>query len=216
VRIGLFGGTFNPIHTAHLVLAEQARDVLGLKQVIFVPAKVPPHKRNHTLARPEHRMEMARLAIQGNRRFTLSDIEVKRSGPSYSVDTVEAMRRRFGARCELLFLIGSDTIPELPKWHRIDELLDRCVIVPLTRPGVDVPPVEKLATELGAHQARGILDRMIEMPLIGISATAVRRRVDEGRSVRYLVPDSVADYIAEKGLYKGSRADEADTSAPIP
>jgi nicotinate-nucleotide adenylyltransferase len=206
-RIALYGGTFNPIHMAHLVLAETACDVLGLKEVIFIPSKIPPHKQKRVLAPATARERMVRLAVEDNPRFTVSDIELKRRGPSYTIDTVNAFRRRVGARYEIMFLIGGDTVGELHKWHRIDELVKSCLFVPLSRPGVVLPTVDQLARKLGEKEARGILDRMIEMPRLDISASDIRSRVAEGRSIRYLVPDVVATCIAADGLYGRAKSD---------
>ena len=145
---------------------------------------------------------MVRLAVAGNERFGVSDIELKRHGPSYTVHTVEAMRRRFGRGAGLYFLIGTDTVAELPTWHEIGRLVQLCVIVPLSRPGVRIPRQTTLAPALGRNEARRILARTMQMPRLDISASDIRRRVAEGRSIRYLVPEPVADYIQRKGLYR--------------
>lgn len=201
-RIGLYGGSFNPVHVAHLVLAEQACEALALDRVVFIPARLPPHKDPAGLVAARERVRMVRLALTGNPRFSVSEIELKRRGRSFSIDTVLAMRRRFGAKAELFFLIGADTIAELPTWRQVGRLVRLCTFVPLSRPGVRLPKAGDLALTLGAKEARGILKRMIKMPRLEISASDIRRRVVEGRSIRYLVPDAVDAYIRRKKLYK--------------
>ena len=200
-RIGIFGGSFDPIHTAHLLLAEQACEVLGLERVIFVPARLPPHKDCATLASARDRLKMVRLAVADNPRLAVSDIELRREGPSYTVDTILAMRRRFGKGAELFFLIGGDTVAELPTWRDIGRLVELCTVVPLSRPGARAAQVSALTSALGRKEARGILSRTIRMPLLGISATDIRARASEGRSIRYLVPSAVEEYIRRKRLY---------------
>jgi len=200
-KIGVLGGTFDPIHNAHLLLAEQARESLGLERVIFIPAKAPPHKRKARLAPAADRLRMVHLATQGNSGFAVSDIELRRRGPSYTVDTIRALKRQLERESRLFFLIGGDTIGELPIWRNIRALVRLCEIVPLTRPGAPPPRVGELAKAIGKEEARALVGRLIEMPLMDISATDIRRRVAEGRSVRYLVPEVVREYIQRKGLY---------------
>jgi len=202
-RIGVYGGSFNPIHLAHLRLAEEARERLDLERVIFVPARLPPHKDPSVLAGAQDRLRMVRLAIAGNAAFAVSDTELRRRGPSYTVDTVAAMRRRYGDEARLFFLIGTDTIEELPTWRDIGRLVRLCTFVPLSRPGARRPRVAALAGAVGRAEARAILARALPMPEMDISATDIRRRVAEGRSIRYLVPQAVADYIRRRGLYRG-------------
>jgi len=213
-RIGIFGGSFDPIHTAHLLLAEQACDVLGLERVIFVPARLPPHKDPAALTSARDRLKMVRLAVADNPRLTVSDIELRREGPSYTVDTIRAMRRRLGKGAELFFLIGGDTVAELPTWRDVSGLVELCTVVPLSRPGVRKPPVSALISALGKKEARGILSRTIKMPLLDISATDVRARVSEGRSIRYLVPPAVEEYIRRKLLYKSAGKSTTAPSRP--
>ena len=200
-RIGLYGGSFNPIHVGHLVLAEQACERLCLDRAIFLPARLPPHKDPLELAPATHRVHMTRLAVAGNAKFSVSELELRRKGRSYTIDTVAAMRRRFGVKTEIFFLIGADTVGELPTWRKIRELVERCRFVPLSRPGVRLPKVEDLAPALGLKEARGIRKRMIRMPRLEICSSDIRRRIAEGRSIRYLVPDAVAEYIARHKLY---------------
>ena len=200
-RIGLFGGSFNPTHFAHLLLAEYAAEALALDRVIFIPARMPPHKGGGELASARHRARMARVAVADNPRFSVSEIELRRGGRSYTIDTVRAMRRRFGDGAEMFFLIGADTVGELGTWRQIRKLVTLCQFVPFRRPGVRLPTRLELAREIGEKAARGILERMIRMPRLEISASDIRGRVAAGRSIRYLVPDAVAEYIRKHGLY---------------
>jgi len=201
-KIGLFGGSFNPVHVAHLVLAEEATEALGLERVLFIPARVPPHKRGSELASARDRVRMARVAVAGNPRFSVSEVELRRGGCSYTIDTVRGMRRRFGRKAELYFLVGSDTVGELKTWRRIRTLARLCRFVSFGRPGVRAANFADLAAAVGEKAARDILNNVIRMPRLEISSSDIRRRVAEGRSIRYLVPDAVAEYIARKGLYR--------------
>ena len=202
-KLGVFGGSFNPIHLGHLVLAETAREALGLERVIFIPAKLPPHKRAAALAAGADRLAMIRLAIAGNSSLAVSDIELRRPGVSYSVDTVRALREKFGAGTQIYFLIGMDTVAELTGWREIALLARLCQFVPLSRPEHAAPNAAALERAIGRLQARALLKRALPMPLIGISSSEIRRRVAQGRTIRYLVPDAVVAYIRRKRLYVG-------------
>jgi len=202
VPIGLLGGSFNPIHVAHLMVAEEARGRLGLERVVFVPARVSPHKLDRPPAPAEDRLRMVQLAIADNPAFEASDIELRREGPSYSFDTLQHLREQSGGEWDRHFLVGADTLPELPAWHRVRELADLCKFVVFSRPGESLDALEPLRGALRDDQVAGIAARRIEIPLIGVSSTEVRRRVREGLSVRYLVPEAVRRYIVAKGLYR--------------
>jgi nicotinate-nucleotide adenylyltransferase len=209
VPIGLLGGSFNPIHLGHLVLAEGARVRLGLERVLLVPARCSPHKQGQPHAAPEDRLRMVELAIADNPAFEASDIEVRRDGPSYSIDTVQQLRRQSGETWDIHFLIGADSLGELAAWHRVGELADLCKFVVFSRPqerGAGTPrpqdALECLRGALSEEQVAAIAERCLEMPLIGVSSTDIRRRVREGLSIRYLVPEPVRRYIAAKGLYR--------------
>lgn len=200
-KIGILGGSFNPIHMGHLVLAETAREALGLERVVLVPAKLPPHKNAFALAEGKDRLKMVRLAVAGNPALEASDIELRRPGVSYTVDTLRALRERYGGEAEIYFLLGMDTVSELPTWREIGDLAKLCRFVPLSRPGV--PPADEsvLARAVGRDEAHAVLERAIAMPLMEISSSDIRRRIAGGRTIRYLVPDPVADYIRRRGLY---------------
>ncbi len=193
---GIFGGTFDPPHIGHLILAETARSELGLSEVVFMPAADPPHKQGKVLTPTEHRVEMVRRAIAPNGRFALSMLDV-REGPNYTVDTMRLLREEWGNTVEIYFLLGLDSLIDLPSWHKPLELLDLVKLAVVARPGyhADMASLERALP--------GIVDRVVFVPapLIGISSTAIRSRVQEGDSIRYLVPRSVETYIYEQGLY---------------
>jgi nicotinate-nucleotide adenylyltransferase len=200
-KLGVLGGSFNPVHLGHLVLAETAREALGLERVLFIPAKLPPHKRAAALADGADRLAMVRLAVAGNPALAVSDIELRRPGVSYSVDTVRALRENLGPGTEIYFLIGMDTVAELTGWREIAALARLCKFVPLSRPGIAGPNAAALESAIGKLPARAIIKRAVAMPVIGISSSDIRRRVAQGRTIRYLVPDAVAAYIRRKRLY---------------
>ena len=202
MNLGVFGGSFNPIHLGHLILAEQMREHFALEKVLFIPAKEPPHKRNHALAPAADRREMVRLAVAGNEAFEVSDIELRREGASYTIDTIQELQRRFGAGAELHFIIGSDTVRELPTWHRVGELLRLCEFVIGARPGHEARVREHLSGILSDEELSALEARTVTIRLIQISATDIRERVRSGRSIRYLVPSAVEEYIAKRGLYQ--------------
>jgi nicotinate-nucleotide adenylyltransferase len=206
VNCGVFGGTFNPVHLAHLCLAEAAREALGLSRVCFVPAAVPPLK-HRGLAAASERLEMVRLATASNAAFEALDLELERPGPSYSVDTL----RELQGRAPLWFLIGSDALRELDLWHRPDELLGLASLGVVCRPGSEGPLLELLPErfrgqfregERGLEHESGREVRAIPFSALEISASEIRARRASGRSIRYLVPDAVLDYIEKHGLYR--------------
>ncbi len=198
----LFGGTFNPIHIGHLIVARAAAEHLGVGRVVLIPSANPPHKSGEELASPADRLEMARAATAGEPGFEVDDIELRREGPSYTVLTVRAFRRRLGDEVPLFWLIGADTLSELAAWYRTAELVSLCRIVTAVRPGYDRPDTTPLRRVLSAEHVRRLEEDIIPTPRIDISATDIRRRVREGRSIRFLVPDAVADRIVAGGLYR--------------
>jgi|SRR5579872_4912244 len=195
MRLGILGGTFDPIHNAHLFIAEEARVRVPLDRVVFVPNAVPPHKPSHDVAPARHRLAMAQLATRSNPAFDCSAVEIERPGPSYTVDTLKAFKADYPG-AELFFITGMDTIPEIPTWRRPEEILRLCTLVAAERPGYALDMAEQ---ELPA----ALQERVLPLPTthLDISATEIRRRVREGLPIRYLTPDSVVDYIARHGLY---------------
>jgi len=197
-RIGLLGGTFDPVHHGHLMLAEEARSTMGLDQVLFVPAGEPPHKLNESHAAPAHRVNMLELAIAGNPAFGISRVDIDRPGPHYSVDMVRRIREGVAEEVELFFLMGLDSLAHLMTWHEPAELLAHCRLVVARRPGSTVDH-EALVAALPLLEDRLYF---VEMPLIEIAGEDLRRRVRCGQPIRYQVPESVRGYIAQQGLYR--------------
>jgi len=200
-RIGLFGGSFDPIHFGHLISARSLAEQLGLDRVILVPAAQPPHKQHRQITPGPHRLAMAELAVEGDPLFEVSDVELRRQGPSYTFDTVSEMRTRLGTRASLFWFIGADSLPELPSWYRISELVDAVQIVTATRPGWEPPPLARLEAVVPPGAAAALLRNCFQTPAIDISATDLRNRVAKGLSIRYLTPEAVRGYIRDHLLY---------------
>jgi len=198
--IGVFGGTFDPIHFGHLAVAEEVLAKLGLAEVFFVPAGQPWLKADRSISPAKHRVEMINLAIAGNPQFKLSTSEVDRPGPSYTVDTIEILQQQLGTEAKLFFLLGSDSLSELPQWKEPWRLIQICQLVAFTRPGFVLPPLESLESAIP-----GLSEHVtfVRVPQIDVSATEIRSRVAQGASIRYLVPQAVERYILEQGLYTG-------------
>ncbi len=197
-RIAIFGGSFNPIHVGHLIVAEEAAERLGLDRVIFVPAGEPPHKDAARLAPAAARLEMVRRAIAGNPRFAASDVEIRRRGKSFTVDTLEHFRSRLAGKATLFLLIGEDSAADLPGWREPRRILEMAQVIVAGRAGTSAGAVrrlEKLAP-------RGRRAECVELR-VGVSATEIRARIAAGRSVRYLVPDPARRVIQRRGLYRG-------------
>lgn len=222
--IGILGGTFDPIHAAHLRLAEEVAEACRLEFVRFIPAAVPPHRAT-PLVTPDDRLQMTRLAIADNPRFTCDDCELNRSGPSYTFDTLTELRREFGATRPICVILGADAFLDLATWHRWHDLFALAHLAVAHRPGF---PVDSWAARMPQPLAREYEARRLMQPLathwapaggiatiaitpLDISATRIRDGLRVGRSQRYLIPDSVLDYIQARGLYKerdGTKADE--------
>jgi len=199
-RIGLFGGTFDPVHLGHLLAAQEAYEQLDLSRVILMPAHTRPHKDRVVTTSAADRLAMLRLAAADDACFEVSDLEVRRGGSSYTIDTVAALRAEVDA--EIVLLVGSDSVPELPTWHRVGDLVDLCTLVVMARPGFSVDQLDGLRGALSAEQVERIAANLLPIPLIEISSTSVRERLAAGRSIRYLVPRAVEDYITSTGLYR--------------
>jgi len=220
MRIGIFGGTFNPIHNAHLYIAEETREAMGLDEVVFVPAAVPPHKEVEYGVSAEHRLKMVELAVAGNPAFKVSDIELTLPRPSYSVRTVEILQEKYGKDAKLFFLTGMDSFLEIGTWHAVDRLLTMCDFVTTFRPGAK-------HVDLGSHKYIREIDMVmldmldqkekylghVEMTTgrdlwlvasigMDISSTDIRRRVKARKSVKYLLPEAVESYIIQNKLYR--------------
>jgi nicotinate-nucleotide adenylyltransferase len=199
MKVGILGGTFDPIHLGHLLMAESAREILELRQVLFVPAGDPPHKQELPITPACHRQAMVELALAHNPFFELSPVDLDRSGPHYSTETVQLLQKRYDLPPELCyFIIGSDSLQDLPTWHRPAELIKICRLAVARRPG-SLPDLTSLEASLP-----GLSDQLtwVEMPLVGISASDIRARVRAGQSIRYQVPQEVGEYIQKHQLYR--------------
>jgi nicotinate-nucleotide adenylyltransferase len=198
MKIGLLGGTFDPIHMGHLVIAEEVRLKLALDEVLFIPAGQPWLKSERRVAPGEHRLEMLKLAIGSNPHFKVSTIELERPSASYSVDTVLALKDELGAEVELYFIAGFDALAELPIWKEPSRLLELCQIVAVRRPGYAELDWRSLEQAIPGVSSRVVV---VDVPQIDISSTQIRERAAEGLSIRYLVPEAVEGYILKHRLY---------------
>ena len=208
MRIGLFGGSFNPIHSGHLIISRTVAERIELDRVVLLPSKCPPHKQSADLIDAAHCIEMIKIAIQGEPLFECSDVDVAREGPTFTIDTVSAFLQelgpdpKLGPDVELSWIIGGDSLAELATWHRVAELVDTCRIVTALRPGFDRIDFGPLAKLLSVDRIARLKADIVRTPLIDISATNIRDRIARGRSIRYLVPDTVGEYIEQHGLYR--------------
>ena len=187
MKIGILGGTFNPIHIGHLILAEEAREKLGLDRIIFVPAYLPPHKDNSDIAPAGMRLTMVRLSISGNKYFCVSSTEIKRDGRSFTIDTIKEFKKIY-PQDELYFIIGSDLLKYLDEWKDLNEIIKMVKFIAATRPGY---PLERLPSYISTLAIRAV----------DVSGFEIRRCVKENMSFRYLVPEAVHRYILKKKLY---------------
>lgn len=194
--VGILGGTFDPIHHGHLLIAEEARESLGLERVLLVPAAQPPHKPDRPVTPPAHRLAMAELAVAGNPWFSVSPVELERGGASYTVDTLEALRA--AGTADPWFILSSEALLDFPSWREPDRILRLARLAVVPRAGAEPLDGHWLRRHL---PSAGDRVRFLAGPLLPISGSVVRRRAAAGRSVRYLVPEPVARYIAEHGLY---------------
>lgn len=193
MRVGILGGSFDPIHLGHLFAAEAARESQQLDQVWFMPAAIPPHKQVGPQASPAERLEMIRRAITGNPFFHIEDIELRTGGISYTIDSVRMLQKR-NPEHEFYFIVGADMVAYLPEWHRAEELLRMIRFIGLLRPGTELH-LEHLPPYVRSRV------HIVEAPLIEISSTDIRRRIAARRSIRYMVPEAVYDYVKENKLY---------------
>jgi len=202
MKTGFLGGSFDPIHTAHLLIAEECLDLATLDHVRFVVAASPPHKQDRVLATEEHRLAMVRLAVEGNPRLSVDDREMRRSGPSWTIDTIRDVLNDGDPADQVTWIIGADSLPELILWKDIENLLDLVDFVTAVRPGTDVESaLRDLEPALGEDRVRRLSERVVTMPRMEVSSTDIRARIASGRSIRYLVPEAVEQYIRDHGLY---------------
>jgi nicotinate-nucleotide adenylyltransferase len=200
MRIGVFGGAFDPVHYGHLILAEQCREQARLDEVWFVPAARHPFKADTTAAPFDRRVEMLRLAIAGHPAFRVDEVEKGRPGLSYTADTLDELHRQHPAD-DLCLLVGSDTLAELPTWHAPERIVRMAELVVMLRPGHAVPTAADLESSIGHGETVRL--QTVDVPLIDLSSRDIRRRVGQGRSIRYMLPRAVEVYIGEKRLYAG-------------
>ena len=198
MNIGVMGGTFDPIHIGHLVVAEEVTTRLNLAEVLFVPAGQPWLKPDIPVSAAEDRVEMVRLAIANKPHFKLSTMEIERAGPSYTVDTIAELLGRLGAGDELFFILGWDSLAELPKWKEPSRLIKMCRLVAVPRPGYSAPDLNSLEAIIPGLSQRVML---MEKPEVDISASEIRSRVARGLSIHHLVPEPVESYIRQHRLY---------------
>ncbi len=191
-RIGIFGGTFDPPHLAHLIAGEIAVEAFALDKLFLIPANVPPHKTGGNISSSEHRLTMTELAAQGNEKFEVSRVELDRPGPSYTIDTLHEIQHQLSPEKILLF-IGLDQMAIFHTWHKWEQILESAEVVVMIRPWQKFDEIDS-----------SLIDRIkiLPMPLMDISSTDIRARVRAGKSIRYLVPDGVREYIAEHRLYQ--------------
>ena len=198
MNIGVLGGTFDPIHNGHLLMAEEARAKLNLASVLFVPASQPWLKADSPILAAEHRVEMVRRAIAGKPYFKLSTMEIERAGPTYTVDTIAELGSRLGDGDELFFILGQDNLAQLPQWHEPSRLVEMCYLVAVPRPGARAPDLKALEADIPGMSQRVMF---MDKPNVDISASVIRDRARRGLPILHLVPEPVSRYIREHGLY---------------
>jgi nicotinate-nucleotide adenylyltransferase len=201
MRIGIFGGTFDPVHLGHLIVAEQCREQGRLDQVWFVPSARPPHKLDRPLTPFPHRAEMLALATAGHPAFRVEPLEKDREGHSYTVDTLAELRRRH-PEDEFVLVVGSDTLVDLPHWREPGRIVEQAALLVVARPGIPLLPPEQLRAALRLPEQAPLRQQVVHTPLIDISSRDLRRRAAEGHSLRYFVPRAVECYIHDKRLYQ--------------
>jgi nicotinate-nucleotide adenylyltransferase len=200
-RIGIFGGTFDPVHLGHLIMAEQCREAGKLDEVWFIPAARPPHKQDRPRTSFSYRVEMLALAIAGMPAFRVNELEKDRAGPSYTADTLTELHR-LHPQVDFALLLGSDCLPDLPGWHEPERILKLAELLIYARPGWSEITPEGLRKSLRLSENTSLRMRLVAGPLIDIASRDLRQRAAEGRSLRFLVPRAVECYIDEKKLYR--------------
>jgi nicotinate-nucleotide adenylyltransferase len=200
-KILLFGGSFDPIHNGHTIVAHHAIEHVGASELVFVPAHRSPHKRFSPGASASERLMMIELAVAGKKMMCVSDCEINRDPPSYTIDTVRLFHDQYGDDADLYWLVGGDMLEDLPQWYRIRELLDECTVCLMLRPGFEVPQFDKFINVFGYEQVEKLKRNIILNPLVDISSTEIRRMVVAGEDISQMVHPAVATYIKAHGLY---------------
>lgn len=201
MRLGLFGGSFDPVHMGHLLLAETCREAASLDRVRFLPASVSPHKVSQDVTSGLHRLQMLRLAVSGHPGFEVSDAEIQRGGVSYTVDTLQNIRNE-NATAELFFLMGADTLADFPSWRDPARICQLAMPLVVHRTQSPAPNFTPLAALVPTERLSQIRNAQVDMPLIELSSREIRRRVRNGQSIRYRTPRAVEKYIETQGLYR--------------
>ncbi|MGB9596470.1 MAG: nicotinate-nucleotide adenylyltransferase [Candidatus Poribacteria bacterium] len=193
MKLVVMGGTFNPPHIAHLICAEEVYELFKFDKALFIPCARPPHKNNSEIIDVHHRYNMTILATQDNQHFEVSRVELDRLGRSYTIETVKELKKLYGNDTEIYWIVGADAILEMPSWKNIDELLEICNFIGINRPGYDIK-----------HASEKILNKIqrVDVINIDISSSNIRKRIHERKSIKYLVPSAVEDYIYKNGLYR--------------
>ena len=201
-KIALFGGTFDPFHEGHIQVVQYAANKIGAEKVILIPAKRSPHKKSMPIASTEDRIKMISLAIAGKSNFEISDCEIKRPDPSYTLETIEYFRSKYPPDTKLYWLIGADSLKDFVKWYKIGNLMDICRICVMYRAGFEEPSFDKFIPVFGRAHVERLVESVIETPLIDISSTDIRGKIDAGQNVEKLVHPDVHQSIIENNLYK--------------
>lgn len=210
MRVGILGGTFDPVHVGHLIIAEEALSRLALDQVLFIPAGQPWLKADQALSPAEHRLKMVELAIASNPRLSVSRIEVDRPGPTYTVDTLERLKRDLGEDVQLYFILGLDALEQFHRWEQPARIIELCQLAIASRPGFQNSRI--LDEQLGRYPNLGSKVNFVAAPVMDISGSSIRQRASEGRSIKYRVPEAVERYIKQQGLYHTLGSTQAQVS----
>ena len=200
-RIGIFGGTFNPIHMGHMIMAEKVCQQHHLSKILFMPAYIPPHKYVNDLVEAHHRYQMIKAVISGKSKFEVSDLEIKREGKSYTIDTVQEILDHYGKDCEVFLIMGADSLNELELWKNIKRLSQLCHFVIVNRPGFKTEASTRLVEIIGSNNILDMERLRVEINPVGISSTDIRKRLNDGVQIKDLVPECVEGYIKEHSLY---------------
>jgi len=201
MKLILFGGTFDPVHLGHIQVAQYSFQKIGADKLIFVPAKRSPHKGNFPIASGHHRLSMLSIAAESIDNFVVSALELERSDPSYTIDTVTAFKEEYGKETQIFWLIGADTVKDLPKWHRVEELIDACNLSVMHRAGFKKPDFTVFREHLGQNRIDKLDKHVISTPLVDISSTKIREKLSSGVDLSGLLESEVISYIRQHNLY---------------
>ena len=202
IKTALFGGTFDPVHLGHTAVAAAAAEHIGAEKIVFIPTKRSPLKDSLPAASDDDRFAMITLAIADNKKFQLSDCELKKPEPSYTLETVRQFQADYGSNTSIYCLVGADSIDELPRWYGIVELIDECNLCVMYRAGCEAPDFAKFTAIWGPNRIQKLQQNVIRTPLIDISSTEIRNRLAASRDVADMLHPPVADYICKHGLYQ--------------